>query len=162
MADLPSDRLSIGPWTISARRTRGGYADNKRWAVLFTCLSTRDIHLEVIESMDSSSFINALRRFLAVCGPVKQIRSDRGTNFIGACKDLGISSNIDENVVRRYLSKKGCTWTFNPPHSSHVGGVWERMIGITARSSIPCFSSQGILDSLTRFSPPLWLRSWLL
>jgi len=83
--------------------------------------------------MDSSSFINALRRFLAVCGPVKQIRSDRGTNFIGACKDLGISSNIDENVVRRYLSKKGCTWTFNPPHSSHMGGILERMIGITRK-----------------------------
>ncbi|XP_038153297.1 uncharacterized protein LOC119791326 [Cyprinodon tularosa] len=156
MADLPPDRLSMeppftnvgidafGPWTISARRTRGGYADDKRWAVLFTCLSTRAIHLEVIESMDSSSFINALRRFLAVRGPVKQIRSDRGTNFIGACKDLGISSNIDNNVVRRYLSEKGCTWTFNPPHSSHMGGAWERMIGITRR----------ILDSMLLQSRP--------
>ena len=145
MADLPSDRLSMeppfthvgidvfGPWAISARRTRGGHADSKRWAVLFTCLSTRAIHLEVIESMDSSGFINALRRFLAIRGPVKEIRSDRGTNFVGACKDLGISSNIDENVVERYLSEKGCKWTFNPPHSSHMGGVWERMIGITRK-----------------------------
>lgn len=145
MADLPPDRLSMeppfthigvdvfGPWTISACRTRGGHAESKRWAVLFTCLSTRAIHLEVIESMDSSSFINALRRFLAIRGPVKRICSDQGTNFIGACKDLGISPNVDENAVKRYLSEKGFTWTFNPPHSSHLGGAWERMIGITRK-----------------------------
>ena len=145
MADLPLDRLSMdppfthvgvdvfGPWTVSARRTRGGHAESKRWAVLFTCLSVRAIHLEVIESMDSSSFINALRRFLAIRGPVKHIRSDRGTNFIGACKELGIPSNVDEDMVKRYLSEKGCTWTFNPPHASHMGGAWERMIGITRR-----------------------------
>lgn len=93
MADFRPDRLSLelpfthvvvdvfGAWTISARRVRGGHAESKRWAVLFTCLSIRAIHLEVIESMDSSSFINALRRFLAIRGPVKQIRSDRGTNL---------------------------------------------------------------------------------
>lgn len=145
MADLPPDRVSMeppfthvgvdvfGPWTISARRTRGGIAESKRWAVLFTCLSVRAIHLEVIESMESSSFINALRRFLAVRGPVKQFCSDRGTNFIGACKELGFPSNMDMEAVTRYLSEKGCTRTFNPPHSSHMGGAWERMISVTRK-----------------------------
>ncbi|XP_067273612.1 uncharacterized protein [Pseudorasbora parva] len=145
MADLPADRLSMeppfthvgldvfGPWSVSARRTRGGYAESKRWAVLFTCLSIRAIHIEVIESMDTSCFINALRRFLAIRGPVKHIRSDRGTNFIGACKDLQISSNVDEKAVKQFLSDHSCLWTFNPPHSSHMGGVWERMIGIARR-----------------------------
>lgn len=72
MADLPVDRLStdppfsyvgldvFGPWKITARRTRGGEANSKRWAVLFTCMSIRAIHIEVIESLDTSSFINAL------------------------------------------------------------------------------------------------------
>lgn len=131
--NLPPDRLSVeppfthvgvdvfGPWMISARRTRSGHAESKGWAVLFTCLSTRAIHLEVIESTDSSYFINALRRFMAIRAPFKQIRSDQETNFIGACKDLGMSSNIDKDVVKRYLSEKACNWTFNPPHSSHMG-----------------------------------------
>ena len=94
MADLPMDRVSpvppfsyvgldvFGPWQICARRTRGGLAHSKRWAVLFVCMSTRAIHIEVIESMDTSSFINALRRFLAIRGPVIQLRSDCGTNFV--------------------------------------------------------------------------------
>ncbi len=145
MADLPTDRLSaeppftnvgldvFGPWSVSARKTRGGYAESKRWAVLFTCLNIRAIHIEVIESLNNSSFINALRRFLAIRGPVKQIRSDRGTNFVGACKDLQIPSNVDEKVVKQFLSNHSCIWKFNPPHSSHMGGAWERMIGLARR-----------------------------
>ncbi len=123
----------FGPWSVSARKTRGGYAESKRWAVLFTCLNIRAIHIEVIESLNTSSFINALRRFLAIRGPVKQIRSDRGTNFVGACEDLQIPSNVDEKVVKKFLSNHSCIWKFNPLHSSHMGGAWERMIGLARR-----------------------------
>ena len=51
-------------------------------------MSIRAVHIEIIESLDTSSFINALRRFISLRGPVKHIRSDRGTNFVGACKEL--------------------------------------------------------------------------
>ncbi|KAL0153706.1 hypothetical protein M9458_050984 [Cirrhinus mrigala] len=145
MASLPADRMCtdppftnigldvFGPWSIHARRTRGGLAHDKRWAVIFTCLSVRAVHIEVIESLDTSSFINALRRFFALRGPVKEIRSDRGTNFIGACKELQIPSNIDEKSVQKYLAEHGCSWVFNPPHASHMGGSWERMIGMARK-----------------------------
>ncbi|XP_034385377.1 uncharacterized protein LOC117728696 [Cyclopterus lumpus] len=96
-------------------------------------MSVQAVHIEVIESLDTSSFINALRRFLAVRGPVNHIRSDRGTNFVGACKELKIPSNIDNTTVKTYLSGQGCSWTFNPPHASHFGGTWERMIGLARR-----------------------------
>ncbi|XP_067375320.1 uncharacterized protein [Channa argus] len=146
MAGLPPDRLSteapfthvgldvFGPWNVCTRRTRGGQANSKRWAVMFTCLSVHAVHIELIESMDSSSFINALRRFISLRGPVKQIRSDCGTNFRGACKELRmlLDDKTKPNVLR-YLSKEGCAWIFNPPHSSHMGGAWERMIGISRR-----------------------------
>lgn len=33
----------------------------------------------------------------------------------------------------KYLHEKGCTWEFNPPHTSHMGGVWECMTGVTQR-----------------------------
>lgn len=120
----------FGLWSVFTRRTRGGSSDSKRWAVMFSCMSTRAVHIELIESLDTSSFINALRRFTSIRGPVKQIRSDRGTNFIGACRELQIPSNIDFEQVDRHLAERGCKWTFNPPHSSHMGGCWERMIGL--------------------------------
>ncbi|KAI2644797.1 Paraneoplastic antigen-like protein 5 [Labeo rohita] len=140
MADLPSERLKVcppftyvgldvfGPWSVTSRRTRGGQAENKRWAIMFCCMSSRAVHIEIIESMDTSSCINALRRFFALRGSAKQLHSDCGTNFIGACKELGM-----DKTVQRYLSEQGCSWEFNPPHSSHMGGSWERLIGIARR-----------------------------
>lgn len=95
MAVLRVDRVSpappftytgvdvFGPWSVVTRRTRGGQASSKRWGVIFTCLSKRAIHIEVVEELSSSSFINALRRFIAVRGYVREFRSDRGTNLVG-------------------------------------------------------------------------------
>lgn len=114
MADLPSDRITpgppfttggvdtFGPWTVLARKTRGGVINNKRWAIMFSCLTTRAIHIEVIEEMSSSSFINALRRFEAIRGPVKVFRSDKGTNFVGAADELGIQTlNVEDGPIKK-------------------------------------------------------------
>ena len=146
MADLPIDRTqpgppftyvgldTFGPWNIVAKRTRGGVTNSKRWAILFTCLTTRGVHIEVVEEVSASSFINAYRRFVALRGPVKQIRSDRGTNFVGSTDDLNINTiNVEDGQVKSILYENGTTWIFNPPHSSHMGGVWERLIGVARR-----------------------------
>ena len=62
MADLPTERVNpsppftnvgidvFGPWQVVTRRTRGGASQSKRWAVIFTCLAIRAIHVELIES----------------------------------------------------------------------------------------------------------------
>ena len=77
MADLPSDRLEpappftycavhyFGPWYI-----KEGRKELKRYGVLFTCLASRTIHLEVAKTLETDSFINVLRCFLARRGPV--------------------------------------------------------------------------------------------
>lgn len=152
MADLPPERLQtcppftyvgldvFGPWSVTARRTRGGQAESKRWAILFCCMSSRAVHIEVIDSMDTSSCINALRRFFAIRGPAKKVMSDCGTNFMGACKELGMSKTQPNSTVQSYLNEQGCSWEFNPPHASHMGGSWERLIGVARR----------ILDSMLR------------
>lgn len=102
MADLPEDRCkpsppfsyvgvdTFGPMMVAFRRTREGSANQKRCGLLFSCLVTRAIHIEIIEQLTSSSFINALRRFVAIGGPVTQFRSDRGANFVGTLEDLTI------------------------------------------------------------------------
>lgn len=146
MADLPAERLStsppfsyvgldvFGPWTVVTLRTRGSVAQSKRWAILFTCMSTRGVYIEVIESLDATSCINALRRFFAIRGPAKELRSDRGTNFIAASSEPGMVQTEEKQArVLKYLHDIGCTWLFNPPHASHIGGVWERMIGVACR-----------------------------
>ena len=146
MADLPADRVNpappfsyvgvdvFGPWSVVVRKTRGGEASSKRWGVLFTCLSIRAVHIELVSEMSSSAFINALRRFISIRGDIVEIRSDRGTNFVGSCEDLGFNAvNVEDRMLRSFLSDKRVNWVFNPPHSSHMGGVWERMIGVVRR-----------------------------
>lgn len=146
MADLPNDRIQpcppftnvgvdvFGPWHVVTRRTRGGSAESKRWAVLFTCIVTRAVHVEIIESMSASALINALRRLEAIRGKVKIYRSDRGTNFVGATDDLKIDAvNVKDGAIKQHMYNTGTEWIFNPPHASHFGGVWERMIGTIRR-----------------------------
>lgn len=140
MVDLPTERLKacppftyvsldvFGPWSITTRRTRGGQAENKRWAIMFSCLNLRAVHIEVIESMDAFSCINALRRIFSLRGPAKQLQSDCRTNFTGACREQGM-----DKEVQNYLGEQGCSWTFNPPHVSHMRGSWEHMIGIARK-----------------------------
>lgn len=146
MANLPTDRLEtcppftnvgldvFGPWEITARRLGGGAANAKRWGLIFTCLSSRAIHIEVLETMDANSFICALRRFFAIRGPVAKIRCDQGTNFVGGKSQLEDALlEMDQTRIQKFTAEQGCEWVFNPPHASHFGGVWERQIGTVRR-----------------------------
>ena len=137
MADLPTDRTEVappfinvgfdvfGPWLVRTRKTRGGAANSKRWGVVFTCLSSRAIHIEVQESMDTSSFICALRRFFALRGPASLLRCDQGTNFIGAKTELDNAvRELDHHTPATRLTLWGCMGApdrNNPPRTGcHV------------------------------------------
>ncbi|XP_064641265.1 uncharacterized protein LOC135496078 [Lineus longissimus] len=146
MADLPTDRLdSIAPFTYSGVDYFGpflikeGRCEIKRWGVLFTCLASRSIHIETAISMDTDSFLNAYRRFVCRRGPIRLLRCDRGSNFIGGRNDLDAAlAEMDKDKLKQELLKDGrdfVTFEMNFPHSSHMGGVWERMIG-AARNAL--------------------------
>lgn len=95
-------------------------------------MASRSIHLEVACTMETDSFINFLRRFICRRGPIRQLRSDQGTNFIGARRELRKAiSEMDQNQVQIEMLKLNCDWVemrFNVPSACHMGGVWERQI----------------------------------
>ena len=141
MADLPRDWIEpsvsftnvgfdvFSPWTVVTKRTRGGAANSKCWGLVFTCLSSRAIHIEVLESLDASSFICALRHFFSLRGPALLLRCDRGMNFVRGKTELDDGlKEMDHKIVASYLSKQDCEWELNPPHASHFSGAWERQI----------------------------------
>ena len=142
MASLPPDRTEMtppftntgcdvmGPWKVTEGiKTRSSNSERKAWAVVFTCLYSRAVHVEMIISLDTPSFKNALRRFISIRGPCKLLRSDRGTNFQGA-----VNQELDLKTINSYLNDNECQWLFNPPHASHFGGAWERKIGQIRRA----------------------------
>ena len=138
MADLPPTRLAImsppffntgvdcfGPFNVKILRSRA-----KRWGCIFTCMTTRAVHLEVVECLSTDAFIQALERFINRRGYPQSINSDCGTNFVGADNELRqwfSDLHKDENVML-YAKRKEIHWNFNPPCSPHMGGVWERLV----------------------------------
>ena len=137
MADLPRERLAFkerpftntgvdyfGPFYVSVRRST-----EKRWGFLFTCLTTRAVHFEVVPSMDTNSCVMAIERFTARRGIPSVLWSDNGTNFIASEKELlqNISS-WNQQVLSETLVKKRILWKFNPPSAPHHGGIWERVV----------------------------------
>ena len=111
MSDLPEDRLEdcpsltyctvdyFGPFIV-----KDGRKELKRYGVLFTCMASRAIHLETSDSLDTDSFINALRRFISRRGPICQLRSDQGTNFVGARKELAQAlREMDQERIKAKL-----------------------------------------------------------
>ena len=80
----------------------------------------------------AQTFIQALRRFIGRRGQVASIRSDNGTNFVGAENELKkCLEEMDQDKISEYMLAKGCDWICwkrNPPAASHMGGVWERQI----------------------------------
>ncbi|CAG7722249.1 unnamed protein product, partial [Allacma fusca] len=101
----------------------------KRYGVVFTCFSTRAIHLELATDLSTDGAINAIRRFIARRTVPEILWSDNGTNFHGADRELqrAVQSMDKEALVRRFAGQ-GMTWRFNPPASPHMGGVWERLV----------------------------------
>jgi len=73
--------------------------------------------------------INALGRFISVRGYPEQIRSDQGSNFPKADKELKEAVEAwNEHKINNFCGQKRIEWIFNPPSASHMGGAWERMI----------------------------------
>lgn len=142
MADLPKERIlpdhppftNVGVDYFGPVEVKKGRGTVKRYGVIFTCLSSRAVHLEIASSLDTDACINSLRRFICRRGQVVQLLSDNGTNFIGAERELREAlSSLNQARIEGMLQQKGIKWSFNPPAGSHFGGVWERVIRMVRR-----------------------------
>ncbi|XP_073722599.1 uncharacterized protein [Misgurnus anguillicaudatus] len=136
MSELPSARLQLykpafhscgvdcfGPLSVKiGRRTE------KRWGILFKCLTTRAVHLDLLPSMSTDSFLMALRRFVARRGTPAELLSDRGTNFRGGERELREAYAALVPDIQHHLAKQKIHFRFNPPSAPHFGGVWEREV----------------------------------
>lgn len=125
----------FGPIMISnGRRTE------KRWGLIFTCLTTRAVEVEILACMSGPECRDALRRFSNRFKTPRIIRCDNGTNFIWAAKEFCGRDG------QRPIFK------FNPPLASHMGGAWERLIRMIKisleRMGLPERTTETILRTL--------------
>ena len=93
MANLPEIRLApftppfhhtacdyFGPIVVKVGRNK----TSKHYGVLFTCLNTQAVHLELATDCSTMEFLQVLRRFFAIRGTPAVMISDNGTQFVGA------------------------------------------------------------------------------
>jgi hypothetical protein len=137
MGNIPETRLGafqrpftytgldyFGPMEVTVKRSR-----EKRYGALFTCLTTRAVHVEIANCLDTDSCIQAIRRFTSVRGQPKEIWSDNGSNFVGAEREMKKSMDeIDQDKMNSAMTTEGTAWHFIPPYAPHMGGCWERMV----------------------------------
>ena len=136
MSDLPKIRMEeVGPFVHTGMdcfgpfHVKNGRRYSKGYGIIFTCLSTRAVHLEMLDDMSADSFINALRCMIAVRGQVRALVSDQGTNFKGAATELQKAlEEMDDGKLKDFLSPNMIEFRFNAPSASQTGGVWERHI----------------------------------
>ncbi|UYV75667.1 hypothetical protein LAZ67_13000957 [Cordylochernes scorpioides] len=115
---------AFGPFTVTVGRRH-----EKRWVIIFTCLVTRAIHLEVVHALSTDEFMMGLSRFIDTRGRPDTIYSDNRTNFVEASKDLKLAaSEINFEVMAASGRFGPVKWKFNPPAAPHFGGAWERLI----------------------------------
>ncbi|XP_055623383.1 uncharacterized protein LOC129766811 [Toxorhynchites rutilus septentrionalis] len=159
MADLPPARLAAfsQPFTHVGLDYFGpievivGRRIEKRWGMLATCLTVRAIHIEVVYSLSTSSCIMAIRNFIARRGTPLNIYSDRGTNFVGANRELKqIEDAINQHELMKEFASSGIEWVFNPPLSPHMGGCWERLIRTVKSNLMVVCSSKRSSDEVLR------------
>ena len=98
----------------------------KVYVLLFTCCSTRAIHLELATDMSADTFIRCLRRLTARRGTPEIIVSDNAKTFKSAAKVL--RKVFSYPSVKRFIAGRRITWRFNVDRAPWWGGFFERMI----------------------------------
>ena len=127
--DLPSERVSndppfthvgldfAGPPNVVNRHANGS---SKDYVCLFTCASTRAIHLELGKGLDVQEFLLAFGRFASRRGLTATITSDNAKTFKSSSKEIRRITRSNE--VLRYLINQRISWNFIIERAPWWGG----------------------------------------
>ena len=99
---------------------------------LFSCNTSRGIHLEVVPDLTSGAFLRCLQRFTALRGIPRSITSDKATTFKAASRILLKIAKSPE--VLAYLASKRITWRFLLEKAPWQGGAFEILIKLVKRT----------------------------
>ena len=103
--------------------------DYKAYICLFTCASSRAIHLELVSSLTAADFLLSFRRFCSYFSVPDVVISDNARNFTSFCQFW--QQLYEEPEVKSYMETHSVRWQFSVPRSPWKGGFFERLIGVT-------------------------------
>ena len=160
MGQMPDERLSpapaftrtaldlFGPFMIKdtvKKRTRG-----KAYGVIFNCLTTRAVYLDLIEGYSTQAFVDGFRRFISIRGCPTSIYSDCGSQLSSFNRELQeMSQRWDKESIQDCARKYGgeIQWNFTASNAQWQNGVSEALIKSVKKSLVVAIG-----DSVLSFS----------
>lgn len=102
---------------------------SKAWIVIFTCMVTRAVHIDVVVGLKMEEFLAAFSRFVNRKGRCLELLSDNATTYIGAHNELKrVLEEWSQSIPAAELAKFHTTWKFITPSAPHQGGAWESLV----------------------------------
>jgi hypothetical protein len=99
----------------------------KTYLLLFTCLQTWAVHLELTEAT-----LNVISRLVDIRGMQTSILSDNFSTFISKYLENWVRTIQLDDLIS--TTKAKVYWYFIPPRGPHHGGVYEHMVGVAKRA----------------------------
>ena len=117
----------FGPYTIKGevqKRVRG-----KCYGVIFACMTSRAVHVDVSQDYSTDAFFQVLQRFSSLREWPKKIFSDNSTQLVAASKELfSVVKGLDWEFLQKYGVKYGTKWQFSPADAPWYNGATESLI----------------------------------
>ena len=133
MADLPEEQLDastafsndgvdyLGPFIVKI-----GRRNEKRWCCLFTYLTMRAVHIEVVPKLDTDSCLNAIMRFIARRGKPRS-----GKTLLELKKNCRVRCGMEQRRNRRTSNSTRNQMKVHPTRSTSlwrsVGAVGDKL-----------------------------------
>lgn len=143
MGDLPAARVNqAAPFYhtgvdytgfVDVKINKGrGVKTTKGYIVVYVCLVTKAVYLDLVSDLTSSAFLASLRRMAARRGAPRHLYSDQGTNFVGANRMLqeeyDTLCHVLSDSLLAEVAEMNIEWHFNAPSWPSAGGLWERAV----------------------------------
>ena len=138
---LPADRVQPQkPFAVTGIDFAGtlyikvGSNMRQGYYALFTCATTRAVHLELCTDMTTDKFLLAIQRFVGRRGLSHTAYTDNARTFHAMNKNLALLwTSLSAAKTHQFLAQNNITRKFIVPRAAWWRGWWERVVGTTKR-----------------------------
>ena len=145
MGQLPEQRLKPSPaWNSTAIDLFGPFkirdevkkrTFGKAYGVIFNCLSSRAVHIDIAPDYSTETFLMVFRRFVSLRGYPTQLYSDNGPQLVSANNELiNITKNFNQEQLQTFGVVEGFQWKFTPADAPWQNGISEALIKTVKRA----------------------------
>ena len=144
MGELPEERLKPSPaWHCTAIDLFGPFkikdevrkqTTGKAYGVIFNCLRTRAVYLDLTADYSTEKFLMVLRRFVSSGYPFK-LYSDNGPQLVAANKELKrVTKGWDWEELTAFGNMESFQWEFTTADAPWQNGVSEALVKSVKRA----------------------------